>query len=157
MFFLQIYAKNKRLKKINLFPNYYVKIHPKNGWLVYNNSYCAPYDIPQFDTNMRIKKGTLMMKLSKYLLYLIICLNPIPILFHFVTSKCLEIFFKNSHFFEILIMIQTNQVHDMFICMHLILTPSQLQTKDEVFEEFKQWNNFKTIITYISKWNCSIF
>jgi hypothetical protein len=35
-------------------------------------------------------------------------------------------------------MIQTNQVHDMFLCMHLILTPSRLQTKEEVFKEFKQ-------------------
>jgi hypothetical protein len=131
-FFLRIYTKNQRLQKINLFCNYYVKIRQKRMLIVYNNNYCAPYDIPQFDTNMRIERGTLMMRWSKYLLYLTIYLNPIPILFHSVTLKFLDFFF-NSYLFEIPIMIQTNQVHDMFLRMHLILTPSWLQTKRRSF------------------------
>lgn len=100
LFFFEFTQKTKDYKKSIYFVTTMWKFAKKECWLVYDNSYCAPYDIPQFATNMRIKRGTLMMKWSKYLLHLPIYLNPILILFHFVTLKCLEFFFLNSYFLK---------------------------------------------------------
>jgi hypothetical protein len=150
IFFLRIYTKNQRLQKKSI---YFVttmrKFAKKECWLVSNNSYCAPYDIPQFHTNMKIKIGTLMMKWSKYFFMFDNLFESSPNTISFCDIEMFGIIFFKFIFFW-------NHDHDTnkssswhvsshaFDFWHLV----DYKPKKKFLKEFKQWINFKTIITH---------